>query len=437
MKYRNFSTLILALTASSLTATPFIIETYENLAPGAAEPNFPGINSNHPSAEIGVAAETPGNEYFYPGNTRYFRWFSLSGQNPDSPGSANQYHGGPTQFIPFTSGEAQVVSVGFDFMVGALHSELLFGIGEPPSDRVDDQNYAVQLRIRGVLGLGNRPEVVGSGFNREFRADIQQDVPYRVELVANNSGAPVTYQSPLGTMTVANQRYDIYLFNYETEVLQLLLSDVEWKLLDNPGPPATTAKNMLGVWWGTFRYDATGRSVDFKMNDIAIYENDIVLTGYDRVPPGPATAIIDFEANSPATDIVSPLWNLPGNIVADSNSIFGSNNQNYFHINRRLIPDGTSDRFRFNGDASLLSIGFDMVMVADANIQSFGDAHDEGFIAITGGDTATNDRLTVRINIRGTRTNTDNPSEALPSINVVGRDESVHFRNGRQRPINC
>lgn len=432
MKKLILSTVLTALVALPLAATPLILENYEGLAPGSPEPNFPGINSNHPSAEIGVAAETAGQELFYPGNTRYFRWFSLSGQNPDPAGSSNQYHGGPTQFIPFGSGNAQVVSVGFDFIVGPLHSELLFGIGEPPTDRVDDQNYAVQLRFRGVLGLGNRPEVVGSGVNREFRADIQQDVPYRLEFVANKSGGPVTYESPLGTMTVGNERYDIYLYNYHTEVLQLLISDVEWKFFDSPGPPATRAMEMQGIWWGTFRYDATGRSVDFKMNDVAVYENEIVLTGHDSVPPGPATAIIDFEDDSPANDIVSPLWNLPGNIVADSGGIFGSQNQNYFHIDRRLIPDGMSDRFRFNGDASLLSIGFDMVVVADPSIQTFSDGHDEGFIALTGGDTATNDRLTVRINIRGTRTNTENPAESLPSINVVGDAGSVHFRNGME-----
>jgi hypothetical protein len=407
--------------------TPLIIEDYERLNPGDPQSGFAGIRSNFPGAVLAVAAETPGAEMFYPGNTRYFRWESLTGINPDAAGTPSQFHGGPSTFMPFSSGTAQVVSAGFDFIVGEFHSELLFGIGRPQSSRVDDQNFAVQLRIRGVLGLSNRPEIVGSGASREFRADIQQDVPYRIELVANKSGGTVTYDSPLGTMTVAHERYDVFLFNYRTGVLQLLLKDVEWKLL------GADSRDMQGVWWGTFRYDATGRAIDFRLNDVAVYENDIVLTGFDSVPAGPATAIIDFENDAPATDVTSPLWNFPGNVVVDTNGLFGANNQRYFHINRRNLPDGgISNKFRFNGVVDLVSIGFDITVNRNDTISSFADGHDEVFLAITGGDTVANAALTTRMNIRGTRSvgNDGNPADAVPQLNIVTPDGGVFLNNG-------
>lgn len=416
-----------ALLAFSLNATPLIVEDYEGLEPGSPEPNFAGLGSNHPSAILEVAAETPGEELFFPGNTRYLRWASLTGVNPDAPGSGTQFYGGPSEFVPFAGGTAQVVSAGFDFIIGELHSELLFGIGRPQTARADDQNFAVQLRLRGVLGLSNKPEIVGSGATREFRADIQQDVPYRLELVANKSGGPVVYETPLGTMTVGHERYDVYLFNYRTGVLQLLLKDVEWKLL------GAESRDMEGIWWGTFRYDGTGRAIDIRLNGIAVYENDIVLTGHDVVPPGPATAIIDFENEAPATDVGSPLWNLPGNIVEDTEGLFGAANRRYFHIDRRNLPDGgISNKFRFNGVVDLVSIGFDLTVNRDATINSFGDAHDEAFLAVTGGDTIANAALTTRMNIRGTRSvgNDGNPSEANPVLNVVTPDGGGFLTDG-------
>ncbi|MCC5806282.1 MAG: hypothetical protein JJU00_08125 [Opitutales bacterium] len=419
--------LVLSALAPALSATPLIVENYEDLYPGDGEPNFAGLGSNHPAAVLEVAAETPGEELFFPGNTRYLRWASLTGINPDAAGTASQFWGGPSEFVPFASGSAQVVSAGFDFIVGELHSELLFGIGRPQTGRGDDQNYAVQLRVRGVLGLSNRPEIVGSGTNREFRADIQQDVPYRLELVANKSGGPVTYESPLGTMTVGHERYDIYLFNHRTGVLQLLLDDVEFRHLD------AGTHDMEGIWWGTFRYDGTGRAVDIKLNGIAVYENDIVLTGHDSVPPGPATAIVNFDDSAPATDVRSPLWNLPGNVVDDTEGLFGASNQRYFHIDRRNLPDGgISNKFRFNGVVDLVSIGFDLTVNRDETINSFGDAHDEAFLAVTGGDTIANAALTTRINIRGTRSvgNDGNPSEAEPVLNVVVPEGGAFLTNG-------
>ncbi len=424
---------IACLTAvtASLSAAPLIVEDYEGLEPGSPEPNFPGINGNHPDAVFEVAAEVPGEELFYPGNTRYFRWESLAGQNPDPAGSPTQFNGGPTDFVPFASPSADVVSVGFDFIVGPRHGELLFGIGEPQQDRNDDQNYAVQLRIRGPLGLTNRPEVVASGADTDIRVDIQRGVPYRVELVANKTGAPLTYESPLGTMTVGNERYDVYLFNHRTGILQLIIQDAKWKLLDNP-ELGTQSKDMQGIWWGTFRYDGTGRALDIKLNDIAVYENQIHMTGYEVVPPGPLTAHVDFDDDTPAVDTNEPLWNLPGNLVADTDGLYGADNVNYFHVNRRNIPnDGISNKFRFNGVVDLVSMGFDFTFHRDEVITGFGDAHDESFIAFTGGDTRANIALTSRINFRGTRTvgNDGNPAEAEPSLNVVEAGDSVHLRN--------
>jgi hypothetical protein len=428
---KTLAQLVLLFGFSILSATPLIIQDYESLNPGDPQPDFPGVRSNYPGAVLEIRAETPGAELFGTGNTRYFRWESLTGINPDPAGSGTQFYGGASDFIPFPGGSAQVISAGFDFIVGPLQSELLFGIGEPPAGRQDDQNYGVQLRLRGVLGLGNRPEVVGFGATRETKADIQEGVPYRLELVANKSGATIAYESPLGPMTVDNERYDIFLLNKRTNVLQLIIDDAQWKNVDN-AELGTTATSMEGFWWGTFRYDGTGRAVDFWMDNFAIYHDDIILTGHEWVPSGPATAIVDFDDESPAEDITDPLWNLPGNIVADTSGLFGANNATYFHINRRNIPEGVSNKFRFNGVVELVSFGFDLTVNRDPVITSFSDAHDEGFIAISGGDTIANAKLTSRINIRGTRSvgNDGNPAEADPLLNVVSADGGKFVTDG-------
>lgn len=425
LRFRLFGSSLFAFSVLPLAATPVLLENFEGIAPGSPDPNFGNLRSNHPAAVMAVQEEIQGSEIFGPGNRRFLRLSSLSGINPDAPGTPSQFHGGATSFIPFPSGEAQVVSAGFDFRVGPLHSELLFGIGEPQQNRTDDQHFAAQIRLRGVLGLSNRPEIAVFGGN--IRADIQEGVPYRVELVANQSGAPIVYEGPLGPRTLENNTYDIYLFDYRYNIQQLIIADAPWGMTEGGQP-----RRMRGFWLATYRYDATGRSLDVDMDNFAVYENDIVLTGFDTVPIGPASAVIDFEDEAARTDAAMPLWNLPGNIVADSSGVFGSQNQHYFHINRRNIPDGgTSNRFRFNGFLSILSFGFDFVMVGDANITGFASAHDEAFIAVTGGDTSANAGLTFRINFRGTRSvgNDGNPAEAVPQLVITSRNSEVGPRS--------
>ncbi|MCC5806268.1 MAG: hypothetical protein JJU00_08055 [Opitutales bacterium] len=415
--FRTYFVPALLVCAVPVLATPYFFEGYEDLEPGDKEPNFPAMKSNHPTAEIEVRAETPGEELFYPGNTRYLRVNSLSGFNPDDAGSETQFHGGVAGFMPFDDGPADVVTAGFDFIVGPLHAELLLGVGEAPSSRTDDQHFAAMVRVRGPQGLSNNPEIV-TGPAGNLRADIQEDVPYRVEFVANRSGGTIEYESPLGRMALPNQRLDVYLFNHRTGQLQLILEAADFQ-----GDPAAP-KRMDGFFFAVFRYDATGRSLDIKLNDIAVYKNEVALSGHEFVPPGPATAIADFEDTPLDQGGGSPLWNLPGNVVEDTSGLFGPNNLQYFHIDRRNLSGGMSDKFRFNGVVELVSFGLDFAVHRDEVINSFGDAHDEMFFAVTGGDTIANDNMTVRLNIRGTRSvgNQGDPSEATPQLAVFEPD---------------
>jgi hypothetical protein len=338
---------------------------------------------------------------------------SLSGMNPDAPGSASQYHGGVGGYIPFENGVPQVVTAGFDFIIGDLHAEFLFGMGEPQTSRQDDQHYATLVRIRGELGLSNKPEIVAGPAGAD-RADFQKATPYRLETVVNNSGAPITYESPLGVRSLDDKRYDVYLFNHRTRSLQLILRNLAFQ---------AGGKELQGFWVANFFYDATGRAQDILLNDFEVYENRIVISGAESTPPAPATAIADMEGFAPTVDTKSPLWDLPGNIEEDTTGVFGQANRRLFRVDRRTLPGETqflSGKFRFNDVVPLVSFGFDVIVHRDEVITAYSDAHDDVAINLTGGDTIANVDMTIRFHIRGTRSvgNEGDPSIATPQLFV-------------------
>lgn len=393
-------------------------ENYEGLEVGSPDPHFADFKSNHPTGQIEVAAEAPGAEHFYPGNTRYLSVQSLSGINPDDQGSGTQFHGGAAGFVPFQGGIPEVVTAGFDFIVGETHAELLFGVGGAPTSRSDDQHLSALLRIRGTLGLSNRTEITAITPDGSENADFQPGVPYRIEMVINNSGSDIVYESPLGERVLGDQKFDLYLFNHRTRSLQLIFRGVDFSHRE---------RALEGFAFATFRYDATGRALDIKINDVAVFENRIVLTGAEFVPPGALTALVEFEELEATEETRSPLWDLPGRVVADTEGVFGENNRKFFHVNRRTLPgDSTSSKFRFNDVVPLLSYGMDFVLHRDDVVTSFSDGHDAVSLNITGGDTVANVQLTVRIRIDGTRSvgNDGDPSEATPRIIVV-QDEAA------------
>lgn len=404
--------LILTLVcAASLAGNTLVLENYESLQPGDSEPNFPGIKSNFPAAVIQVAADLPDQPEFRNGNTRYFRWESLSGLNPDATG----FHGGPSTFFPFPGGPASVVSVGFDFIIGANHGELLFGVGQQQSNRSDDQNFGVRIVIRGDLGIHGKAEIATTIAGDAGDQGLKNGVPYRVEVVANQSGSSLDYMSPIGPMSVGNERFDLYLMNIETGVYQLIFDDSLWHV---------SPMSLDGFWWTTYPYTSTGRPVDIKLDNIAVYENEIVLTGFDEVRPGPASAYIDFDHVRPASKAPEALWYLPGKLVMEpaSGKTFGANNIAYFDTDGASLPNSWSDEFRFADDLGLLSIGFDVQVDRDEVITSFSDGHDEVFLAFSGGDTRANAQFTSILKIRGTRSvgNDGDPAEAEPTLQLTG-----------------
>lgn len=409
------SLFLFSLTA--LYGSPLIIENFEDSAPGDGVTKFPGIQSNYGEATIQVESETEGEELFAPGNTRYLNWESLSGINPDESG----FNGGPSDFISFQSEAAAVVTVGFDFIIEENHGELLFGIGQEQTDRADDQHFGPRIVIRGDLGIHGVPEITTTKPGDPGDQGLHNNVPYRIEAVANQSGGPVEYMSPIGPMTVENERFDLFLMNLDTGVYQLIFDDSPW----HASPMA-----MNGVFWATYPYESTGRAVDVKLDNITVYENEIALTGYETVPAGPSSAFIDFEEVDPerVSERIEPLWYLPGQLVEEpeNDKTFGAKNRYYFDTNGASLADSWTDEFRFQEDLDLLSVAFDVYLDRKDTINGFSDGHDEVFLAFSGGDTRANATFTSIVKIRGTRSvgNDGNPAEAEPSLLITGKENA-------------
>jgi hypothetical protein len=426
------SFLFLCLLTLHLSGTTAVFETYESLAAGDPEPNFAGIGSNYPPAVLEVRAETAGSELFRPGNTRYFHWETLSGINPDAAGSGTQFYGGPSTFNAFSGGAASVVSYGFDFMLSGNHAEILFGVGQPPTSRGDDQNFGPRLVIRGNLGITGKTEILANDPSPAFSQTLKNGVPYRVEVVANDSGSTLEYNSPIGPMQVATASFDVFLMNIETGVYNLLFDD---------SPFWNAGMAMEGFWWTSYPYTNTGRAIDIRLDNIAVHENEIVFLEYDSVRPGPASAYIDFESVRTGSSAPESLWYHPGSLVQETPGaeIFGSGNGYYFDTSRVALPGSWTGQYSFSGDLELLTMGLDIYVDRDPVIAAYDDAHDEVYLAFSGGDTIANAGFTSYIIIRGTRSvgNDANPAEAEPTLLIqsatpvnrgVGFDWSTPYR---------
>jgi len=224
MKNALIVAVVAAFTISAQAANVIIDEDYDSLSAGSQDPNwdFPGDT---------VTAD--GSNLFGAGNTNYL--------NIQTTGPL-----GPTD-LDFTN-DTGIVFYQFDFIINApTHDEVVAIMG-------DGSWEAIDFRIRGDQGSFD-PEVAFVGSTGASGSVIGDGKRYRIEFVTNTSGDTVNYAAgSLGTQTLADDRFDAYLFDYSAGTGSQIATDATFR--NNVDITALSWRNHLN------------RDVDMKIDNV-------------------------------------------------------------------------------------------------------------------------------------------------------------------------